>query len=158
MVEEDLFFGVDVGTTAVKAGLFDASCHALALFSRSYPTQRRGDGVVEQDPRDWTSGIVAAIDAVLTDDLHDRVAAVGLCSQVNTDTFVDANGNALALAIVWRDNRAAAPAAEIEAGVFLADHEAWRGRLSRWARATCWRACAGWLGIAPRSTPPRASC
>ncbi len=126
MGEKDLLVGVDVGTTSVKAGLFDAKGRALAHFSRFYPTHR-GEGVVEQDPRDWTSGVVAAMDALLRDGVGDRVVAVGLCGQVNTDVFVDGRGNALAPAIMWQDNRAAAEAAEIAAGVSEADYEAWFG-------------------------------
>lgn len=127
MTEKDLFIGVDVGTTSVKAGLFDARGQALAHFTRGYPTNRLGDGVVEQDPREWSSGVVAAMDALLTGDRADRVAAVGLCGQVNTDVFVDIKGDALAPAIMWQDNRAAAEAAEIDAGISPADHETWWG-------------------------------
>ena len=65
MSEKDLFIGVDIGTTAVKAGLFDAAGHALAHFAKLPHPQRIGDGIVEQDPREWTSGVVAAMDAVL---------------------------------------------------------------------------------------------
>jgi xylulokinase len=126
MGEKDWLIGVDVGTTSVKAGLFDATGRALAHFARGYPTHR-GEGVVEQDPREWTSGIVAAMDALLTGRTADRVAAVGLCSQVNTDVFVDAEGNALAPAIMWQDNRAAAEAADIAAGISEAEYEAWFG-------------------------------
>src|SRR5271163_4734052 len=108
MAERDLFIGVDVGTTAVKSGLFDARGRALAHFAQAYPSVRLGGGLVEQDPREWTRGVTAAMDALLVDGAADRVAAVGLCSQVNTDVFVDAEGRALAPAILWQDNRAAA--------------------------------------------------
>jgi xylulokinase len=127
MVEKDLFIGIDVGTTAVKAGLFDAGGRSHADFSRGYPTVRSGSGLVEQDPREWTAAVVAAMDALLTRDRADRVAAVGLCSQVNTDVFVDAEGRALAPAIMWQDNRAAAEAAEIDADISAAEQTAWWG-------------------------------
>ena len=127
MAEKDLFIGVDVGTTAIKAGLFDGAGHALAQASRAYPTTRLGGGIVEQDPRDWSAGVVATMDALLTGDRADRVAAVGLCGQVNTDVFVDARGEALAPAIMWQDNRAAAEAAEIDASISPENYEAWWG-------------------------------
>ena len=126
MAEKDLLIGVDVGTTSVKAALFDTQGRALAQFSRRYPTQRMG-GLVEQDPREWTSGIDAAMEALLTDPTRERVAAVGLCSQVNTDVFVDAQGRALAPAIMWQDNRAAAEAADIAATVTDAEFKDWFG-------------------------------
>ena len=44
MTEPDLFVGLDVGTTAVKAALFDANGHVVAEAIRPYPTlvRRRG--------------------------------------------------------------------------------------------------------------------
>ena len=42
------------------------------------------------------------------------VAAVGLVSQVNTHVFVDAEGEALAPAIVWQDGRCAEDAARLD--------------------------------------------
>src|ERR1700677_3276933 len=105
MAERDLFLGVDVGTTSIKAGLYDSAGHAVAHAGGPYPTARPAQGTVEQNPKDWTDGIIAAMDALLTNDRADRVAAVGLCSQVNTDVFVDAAGRAVAPAIMWQEDR-----------------------------------------------------
>jgi xylulokinase len=127
MAERDLFLGVDVGTTSIKAGLYDIAGQIIAHFRRPYPTARPAQGIVEQNPEDWTDGIGAAMDAVLTDDRADRVAAVGLCSQVNTDVFVDAAGRAVAPAIMWQDNRAAPEAARLDAGISAEDKVAWWG-------------------------------
>ena len=126
MTERDLFVGVDVGTTAIKTGLFDAEGHVVAESSRPYRTSRPAPGIVEQDPRDWTDGVVAGMDALLTDDCTERVAAVGLCSQVNTDVFVDADGPPLAPAVTWPDSRAARQAAELDAYV--------HSELERWGK------------------------
>jgi xylulokinase len=127
MAERDLFIGVDVGTTAVKAGLFDARGRLLAHFARGYPTVRLAGGLVEQDPREWTLGVTAAMDALLVGDAAERVGAVGLCGQVNTDVFVDGEGRALAPAIMWQDNRAADEAAAIGAGISLDEQMEWFG-------------------------------
>jgi xylulokinase len=127
MTEPDLFVGLDVGTTAVKAALFDANGHVVAEAIRPYPTHRPAPGIVEQDPRAWTDGVVAGMDAILTGDFAKRVAAVCLCSQVNTDVFVDADGHALAPAITWQDNRAAGEAAELDADVSAAEKMFWWG-------------------------------
>ena len=127
MTERDLFVGLDVGTTAIKAALFDARGHVVAEASSPNRTSRPAPGIVEQDPREWTDGVIAGMDALLTGDRAERVAAVGLCSQVNTDVFVDADGHALAPAITWQDNRAARQAAELDAGVFAAEKTSWWG-------------------------------
>ncbi len=127
MTEKDLFIGVDIGTTAIKAGLFDAEGRIVADADRPYPTSRSAPGIVEQDPDDWTNGVIAAMDALLTGDRGARVAAVGLCSQVNTDVFLDFEGRALAPAITWQDNRAARQAVELDAGVSAAEKTSWWG-------------------------------
>jgi xylulokinase len=127
MVERDLFLGFDVGTTTVKGALFDSEGATLAHARRAYPTSRPAPGIVEQKPRDWTDRIIEVMDELLGAGRARRVAAVGLCSQVNTDVFVDANGTAIAPAITWQDNRAAAEAAQLDATLCDADKDAWWG-------------------------------
>ncbi len=67
------------------------------------------------------------LDALVAEGRAERVAGVGFCSQVNTDVFVDGEGRALAPAIGWQDNRAAADAAALDAGVSLEDRMDWWG-------------------------------
>ncbi len=123
----DLFLGFDVGTTAVKGALFDIEGRLVAHSARPYPTSRPAPSIVEQDPRDWTDGVVKTMDALLVGDRAGRVAAVGLCGQTNTDVFVGADGAPLAPAIAWADNRAAPEAASLDAGVTAQDRLAWWG-------------------------------
>jgi xylulokinase len=127
MAERDLFLGIDVGTTAVKGGLFDIRGRTIAHVNRPYPMARPSPGIVEQDPNDWVNRIVAIMDEVLAGGRAQRVAAVGLCSQVNTDVFVDAEGKPVAPAITWQDNRAASQAAELDAGISAAEKIDWWG-------------------------------
>jgi xylulokinase len=127
MPERDLILGLDVGTTAIKGGLFHSDGRPLAHAAKTYPTYRPASGFVEQDPMDWTRGVAAVIDELLNGDRADRVAAVGLCSQVNTDVFVDAAGRPLAPAIMWQDSRAARDAECLEAVVSADDKAAWWG-------------------------------
>ena len=115
--------GFDVGTTAVKAAVFDKSGAVEARFVENYPTQRRGIAFVEQDPEDW----VRLIKKALRIFDGNKIAAIGLCSQVNTHIFVDADGNALCPAIVWKDRRASDEAASLDAQVTSKQKEAWWG-------------------------------
>ena len=87
----DKLIGIDVGTTSVKAAVLDQSGTVHSSFVESYQTKRTGDTIVEQNPEDW----VRLIDKALSSLGLDQVAAIGLCSQVNTHVFVDADGNAL---------------------------------------------------------------
>jgi xylulokinase len=127
MVERDLFVGIDVGTTSIKTALFDAEGRVVAEVSRPYRTSRPAPGIVEQDPRDWTNGVLAGFDGVLIGHRAERVAAVGLCSQVNTDVFVDTYGRPVFPAITWQDNRAAPQAAELDATISAEERSSWWG-------------------------------
>lgn len=122
-----LLVGIDVGTTSVKATLFDESGAALRTFADPYPTSRPTPGLAEQDPVDWTARVAAAL-AQLSDGLPEgAVAAVGLTSQVNTHVFVGEDGAPLLRAITWQDGRAGAEAAELDALISAAERIAWWG-------------------------------
>lgn len=108
----ELFLGIDLGTTAVKAAVLDAAGGAVARFGQTYGTHRPAPGLAEQDPDDWMHLIAAALAG------FGGLRGIGfgcLSSQVNTHVFVDAAGRALAPAILWQDTRAAAEAAELDA-------------------------------------------
>jgi xylulokinase len=127
MAERDLYLGVDIGTTAIKGALFTNDGRLVARHAEPYPTARPAPGIVEQDSQAWLDGVVAVIETLAGEGRAERVAAAGFCSQVNTDVFVDGVGRALAPAIGWQDNRAAAEAAELEAAVSAEERLAWFG-------------------------------
>jgi xylulokinase len=119
-----LLLGIDVGTTSVKASLFDGTGARLRSYASGFPTTRRGANV-EQDPEDWMRHVRAALAHLVDAMPKGAVAAAGLCSQVNTHVFVDAEGNALLPAIVWQDGRCAAEAAALDAKVPETDKLQW---------------------------------
>ncbi|MCB1448199.1 MAG: hypothetical protein KDJ87_21075 [Rhizobiaceae bacterium] len=122
-----MLIGFDIGSTSVKAALFDMDGAVLDHWSRAYPTERPAAGRVEQDPRHWLDGIADAVDALLAGRDPAAVRAVGLCSQVNTDVFVDRSGQPLAPAITWQDIRAGGEAAELDAMIAPAEKRRWWG-------------------------------
>lgn len=125
--ENEMLIGFDVGSTSIKAALFDMNGTVLDHWSRGYPTERPASGMVEQDPRHWLDGIRDAIDALLAGRDPADIRAVGLCSQVNTDVFVDRDGTPLAPAICWQDIRAGAEAAALDATITPAEKRRWWG-------------------------------
>ena len=118
-----MLIGIDVGTTAVKAALFDETGNVLKSFGQRYQTQRPAPGHVEQNPSDWMQLVHAALKEFNTDD----VKAIGLCSQVNTHVFVDANGKALLPAMTWQDGRCADEAAILDAQITIEEKLNWWG-------------------------------
>ena len=79
--------GFDIGTTSVKAAVIDTNGAIHAQFSESYPSSRTGTNLVEQNPEDWINLLNKALNS-FTD--H-TVAGIGICSQVNTHVFLDAD-------------------------------------------------------------------
>lgn len=123
----DMIIGIDVGTTAVKAGLINASGTVLAGFRAPCTTLHPGPGLVEQDPDDWVACVSQALAQFGAAGHARSVAAIGLCSQVNTHVFVDAAGKPLMPAILWQDTRASAEARDLDARVTPAQKLGWWG-------------------------------
>ncbi|PCJ87882.1 MAG: carbohydrate kinase [Hyphomicrobiales bacterium] len=121
----ELTIGIDVGTTSVKAGLLDQNGKVLDYFVQPYLTRRHDDGRVEQDANDWVDAIEAAF--LKFAGAMANVAAIGMCSQVNTHVFVDTNGNPLEPAIVWQDGRASLEAQKLDTQITEAQRIAWWG-------------------------------
>jgi xylulokinase len=120
-----MLIGIDVGTTAVKAALFDPGGHAQKTFAARYPTHRPAPGQVEQEPADWMGLVLRALSELGAD--RKDVLAIGLCSQVNTHVFVDGAGKALIPAMTWQDVRSAPQAMELDAQITAADKLDWWG-------------------------------
>jgi xylulokinase len=119
--------GIDVGTTSVKAGLFDVNGGQLAAFAERYPTLRLATGQVTQTPDDWMQLVEKALHAVSASAPSDSIASVGLTSQVNTHVFVDENLKPLMPAFTWQDTRCADVAADIDAQISSEDKIEWWG-------------------------------
>lgn len=119
-----MLIGVDVGTTAVKAALFEVNGHVVQGFGTRYPTARPAPLFVEQDPHDWMDHVLAALGKF---ESGHGIKAIGLCSQVNTHVFVDKDGEPLLPAFSWQDGRCADDAAAIDSLVSTEDKMKWWG-------------------------------
>lgn len=119
--------GIDVGTTAVKAVLVDLDGSRLAEYSRPHRMYRPEAGAAEQDPADWIRSILDALGGFAAEHDMRGLAGIGICSQVNTHVFVDADGAPVRRAITWQDGRAAQDAATIDRKVSAAQKLDWFG-------------------------------
>ena len=107
-----LLLGLDVGTTSVKAGIFDIEGHQLAAAGSEYRLAYPAPDHVEIDPETWWASAVRAVRTALAAPGVNpaRIAALAVSSQGETVAAVDDNGRALGPALVWLDNRATAEA------------------------------------------------
>lgn len=97
--------GLDVGTTGCKAAVFDAQGQLLSRASREYGVDMRHPGWAEQDAeRVWHLAQDALRQAIAAAG-PGTVAALGLSVQGEAVMPVDAQGRALAPAILGMDTR-----------------------------------------------------
>lgn len=103
--------GIDVGTTAMKAGLYDDKLNEVASCSAGYSLITDGDRV-ECDAETYVKMLTDCIERVAG---GQKIDAISIDTQCETLILTDDAGNPLGNAIVWLDNRAGDEAAEIEA-------------------------------------------
>ncbi len=110
-----LLLGIDEGTTAVKAALFDLELRAVAEARRPVPVTHPRPGWVEQAPELIVQAVVEAVAEVLAHAGGREVLAAGLDHQGESVLAWDAaSGRALTPVVVWQDKRQEALLAEIE--------------------------------------------
>lgn len=110
--------GVDIGTTTVKAVLFDAAGRTLASAQAEYPTYYPQRSWAEQEPDDWWLTLAGLLRPLLGGaGGRYRVAAVGVSSQAPGLVPLDADGRPLCRALIWIDRRADREAAELGAAL-----------------------------------------
>lgn len=101
-----LLIGLDIGTSSVKAGLYDLSGDELAVKSMPISTQSPHPGWAEQDPREWWAAVKTVLAQIARLAGSDELVAIGLSAQCPGHVMVDDLGEPLGNAIIWRDQRA----------------------------------------------------
>lgn len=98
--------GLDVGTTAAKAVLFDLHGNELALAERAYPLITPHPGWAELDPeRIWLAAQDVISEVTSQNQGASFISAVGLSTQGGTLIPADKDGNPVYNAITWLDQR-----------------------------------------------------
>jgi xylulokinase len=110
----DLFLGLDVGTSSVKAILMSARGAVEAVASTPLSLETPEPGWAEQDPEAWWAASAAAIRELLAPRRRAQVAAVGISGQMHSSVFLDKSGAVIRPALLWCDGRTTAECREIE--------------------------------------------
>lgn len=99
---------LDVGTTAVKIGLFNEKLEMLKVLIREYTLETPGTGLLELNPDVYWDNVVAGIRQVLeeTDTKAEDVVSITATTQGETLIPIDKDGKVLYNAVVWLDSRA----------------------------------------------------
>ncbi len=102
--------GIDVGTTSLKAAVFDENAVCKKTVTKDYTLSVSGD-TVEFDADKYWELASEAIDELSSDF---NIYALSIDTQCETMIVTDKDGNPLRKAIVWLDNRAADQADKIK--------------------------------------------
>ena len=104
----ELLLGIDIGTSACKAAVFDLQGKVIAQASSSYPVYYPAPGYVEQNPMEWWEGVSQAIREVLGEGKFgaEDIAGIGLDGQSWSAIPVDKSGKVLHNTPIWMDTRA----------------------------------------------------
>ena len=102
----ELWLGIDVGTTAIKAAAYDSHGQMVALAERATQVLRPAPGHAEQDMRAMWAGVAACLSELGSACAGHRFVSLGLCGQGDGLWPVDKGGEPTRNAILWNDTRA----------------------------------------------------
>ncbi|MDQ7251706.1 FGGY-family carbohydrate kinase [Dongia sedimenti] len=104
----DLVIGIDSSTSATKAIAWDRQGRVIAEGRAAIAMSNPHPGWFEQDPGEWWSSTVAALQQVTGQIDAARIAAIGISNQRETFGVFTEDGTALRPGMVWLDERARA--------------------------------------------------
>lgn len=113
--------GIDIGTTGVRAALFDPSGAQIGDSSVACAYDAPEPGWAEIHPDRWWRAVQTALAGLAARTPHASlgdVTAIGVVGQAPTLALVDDSGEALGPAILWLDTRAREEARELGAHAY----------------------------------------
>ncbi|GAB5448387.1 xylulokinase [Gymnodinialimonas sp.] len=108
--------GIDLGTSAVKLCVTDASGAVVATAEAPLSAQHPFPGASEQDPDAWIIALAEAM-AALPEERRAQVQVIGLSGQMHGAVVLGQDRKPLHPAILWNDGRAVAECADMTTAV-----------------------------------------
>jgi xylulokinase len=114
-MSEAVSLGIDLGTSELKAILFDSQGGVLAQAGARVSVDRRRSGWSEQHPADWWQACLAALGQLRAEHptAWGRIACIGLSGQMHGAVLLDPANQVLYPAILWDDSRAVVQAEQL---------------------------------------------
>lgn len=100
--------GIDLGTSSVKAMLFDAEQGVIAVRAEEYGVDIAHPGWAQQSPALWWESLVRVLRWLESHyrEAYWSVCAVGYSGQMHGMVLTDAKGQPVRPAVIWLDQRA----------------------------------------------------
>ena len=142
---QHLLAGIDVGTSGVKTGLFDAAGRLLGLGRSSHAISSPRPGWAECDPGVWWNGVIASLTEACSAAgvAASDVSAVGAGTLFPAIVPLDAAAHALQPAILYCDRRSLEQVNAIEAAIPREEYQATIGNML--VPGTCAVTSIAWL-------------
>lgn len=108
------YIGVDIGTTNVKAVMFNDQAIVITSHSIEYPLYTPSPGIAEQDPDDILHAVIKVVKETICQSCIkiDQLRLISFSAAMHSLIAVDKNGVPLTNSITWADTRSA-PYADI---------------------------------------------
>jgi len=112
----DCMLGIDIGTSACKAAVFDRSGDVVASRTGAYGTYYPKEGHVEQKPAEWWDAVCGSLRAIFASGKArpTDIKCVGIDGHSWSAVMMDKSGGVLADTPIWMDTRAAGICEEIK--------------------------------------------
>lgn len=119
-----MFLAIDVGTSALKAVLYNPAGAVIASATRRYAYHVPQPGWAEANPADWWQALAEAMHE-LTSTGYELCAAeaIACTGQMHTAVLLDKDGQPLDPTILWLDRRATAEAATLSKQLGLTPYQ-----------------------------------
>jgi len=103
----DCFLGIDLGTSSVKVVVVDEIGRVVSKSSEGYRIYSPHPGWAEQNPEEWWTATVRAVNKVFDQAAlnSSQIRGVGISGQTHGTVFLDKNFFPLRDAIIWMDQR-----------------------------------------------------
>ena len=106
-MSNDLYAGIDLGTSGIKIVIADKDDRIVASASRAISTRRLHEGWNEQHPDDWWAAVCDCFDELAPQKkIMARVKGIGLSGQMLGIVLIDKHDNAIRRTMLWNDGRA----------------------------------------------------
>ena len=101
------YIGIDLGTSAMKLMLMDATGTILNTITKEYPLEFPQPGWSQQNPADWRNALFAGLPELLVGFDASKVTGIGCGGQMHGLVVLDEQDNVIRPAILWNDGRTA---------------------------------------------------
>jgi FGGY-family pentulose kinase len=116
MAEGPYLIGIDGGTGSVRVGIFDREGAPLVFHGVEYSTRFPRPGWAEQDPDEWWTCLVAAVQGAMSQAnlSPEEIAGISMDTTSCTVVALDENDRHLRPALLWMDVRASDQARRLQ--------------------------------------------